>query len=626
MHRLKHISKQAFLVVTSFVLVGAAPLTAYAQEGGEKPESYTYDKATGRWNSDKWVYNAPTNTYIPAPPPPAPAPAPTPTTPAPTTPAPNPVTTETPKAAETQSGTQSTPTTDGGAKVESSQNMNDSTKIDNNSNIGNKLDSNAKSGDSAVTKNTKGGNATTGNASAETTVVNTVHSTVQGDTAGIAHFTADINGDVTGDIMLYPAINGATASSTTTVNSETGIKNTSNLKNDINLSATSGNALVNQNTEAGDATSGNANTVANVVNLINTIIAANKSFVGTINIYGNLDGDILISPEFIPQLLGSNASNAIDTSLSSSLNNNQQIINNIKLGAETGAANVSGNTSAGSAQTGDAATNLTVLNLTGREVNASNSLLVFVNVLGTWVGMIVDAPGATAAALGSGVIDNKTTINGELAVGNNETITNNITLASQSGNADVTENTQAGNAKTGNATASANIANISTSKFNLSDWFGVLFINVYGKWIGSFGVDTEAGNRVMALSGDAVPPRQEETALGSPGVRLGFIPKSAKSSPTLTSAQPMQTLASSESAPAGGSMPSMSQTEAEQVDEFIRKATAYSQPGTVKQEERAKSDMTNAIMMAIGSVVTLAGATTAVSGNKHGFFGRRNRN
>ena len=38
----------------------------------------------------------------------------------------------------------------------------------------------------------------------QATVINSVHSTVDGDTKGIAHFTADINGDVTGDITLGP--------------------------------------------------------------------------------------------------------------------------------------------------------------------------------------------------------------------------------------------------------------------------------------------------------------------------------------------------------------------------------------------------------------------------------------
>lgn len=625
MYRLKHITKQAVLLIAAFVLVGAAPITAYAEGGDKEPqETYQYDSQNEKWNGSKWVYDAPTKSYIPTP---APAPTPTQTTPSPD---PTPVkdestsTEQTPQAAGGPSSSGS-----GKATTEATQDINQSSTVNNNTNANNNLDSHAKTGDASVTKNTKAGGAATGNASAETTVINTVHSTIQGDTAGIAHFTADINGDVVGDIMLYPAIEGATTKTSTTVNSGSTVNNTSTLTNNIDLGATSGNALVNGNTEAGDATSGNANTVANVVNLINTIISANKSFVGTINIYGNLDGDILISPEFIPQLLGSNAStsNDIDTSLSSSLNSNQQIINNIKLNAETGNANVANNTNAGSATTGEAETNLTVLNLTGREVNASNSLLVFVNVLGTWVGMIVDAPGATAAALGSGVIENKTVINGDSTVNDNASITNNITLTSNSGNADVTGNTTAGGAKTGNATASANIANISTTKFKLSDWFGVLFINVYGKWVGSFGVNTEAGNRVTALGGNAAPP-PDSTALGAPTARFGFIPGGSgggtqKINPLFGGTGNIDITGPSQAQ--SSETPQITPAEAEQIKVYMqREADAAGQENTAAKT-KSVNDMTNAVMMAVGSVVTLAGATTAATGGKRHFFGHRNR-
>jgi hypothetical protein len=76
----------------------------------------------------------------------------------------------------------------------------------------------------------------------------------------------------------------------------------------------------------------------------------------------------------------------------------------------------------------------------------------------------------------------------------NNSINNNLTLNSLSGNALVTDNTTAGNATSGNASAAANILNLSNSSFALTNWFGVLFINVFGSWIGSFGINTAAGN------------------------------------------------------------------------------------------------------------------------------------
>jgi len=396
----------------------------------------------------------------------------------------------------------------------------------------NMLNSTAKSGDAKVKDNTYAGNATTGDATATTTILNNVNSSMtNSNNQKAASFVSDITGDVYGDIILQPMLlkamleAGATnASNNTTVN------NTNQFTNDINLNAASGNASVKDNTNAGNATTGSANTVANVMNLVNSMVSANRSFVGTVNIYGDLDGDILVAPDFIPQMLASNkdvssSSQTSGTSTAVNVNDTQTIVNNVALAAESGKAAVLNNTNAGNAMTGDAKTNTVIFNLSGHEIIASNSLLVFVNVLGKWVGVIVDAPtGATAAAIGSGVTTNKTMAPDlTITTNNNTLITNNINLNSQSGDATVANNTNAGSATTGDATASANIGNIVGSQLGLSDWFGVLFINVFGTWHGSFGVDTAYGNPIVSDSGDA------STKTGQSAVKamkvIEFIPR-----------------------------------------------------------------------------------------------------
>jgi len=508
MRWMKLLVQRIVLYVLALTVVGSSmPMMVFASEyGAEKPRrTYSYDVTSGRWNSASWVYNPVTKQYMPAL---------------------KPSDSSTSAAADTTEASidDASGSTDGNAQAATDIDASSETSVHNDSKVNNNLRSDAKTGDADVAFNTKAGGAKTGDASSETIVINSVHSTVGGENAGVAHFTADIYGNVLGDIVLGPAIKNATVSNDVNVSDKLDINNNTAIVNDLSLRATSGDANVNHNTKAGDATSGNAHTVASVLNLINTIIAANKSFVGTINIYGNLNGDILISPEFIPQLLASNADlvTNVEVPVSANLSNDQSIINNIKLEATTGDATVQGNTGAGSAKTGTATTNLTVLNLTGHEVNAENSLLVFVNVLGKWIGMIVDAPGATAAAFGSGVVNNNINVSAEADINNNASITNNIDLVSKSGDASVVGNTSAGNATTGNATASANLANISTSTFDLTGWFGVLFINVFGTWIGSFGVDTKAGT-VVPIGGMA---RSEKNAKGAPNLRFGFIPKS----------------------------------------------------------------------------------------------------
>jgi hypothetical protein len=119
--------------------------------------------------------------------------------------------------------------------------------------------------------------------------------------------------------------------------------------------------------------------------------------------------------------------------------------------------------------------------------------------MGKWVGVLYSAPkGSTAAAIGGG-ITNSTSIpaSTDVEATTDQAINNNIKLAAVSGDATVTNNTTAGNATSGDAMAAANILNILNSTFSLADWFGVLFINVFGTWNGSFGINTSAGNPML---------------------------------------------------------------------------------------------------------------------------------
>lgn len=516
MQKFKNIAQVCLVYVAALVLVGSLPITAFAQTPISIPptvteetpptapvppeRTYTYNETAKRWESDKYKYDTAIGKYYEVPPAPAPVPAPS-------------------QVAAPASPTISQP--------ESAVQVNNTTDVS----LDNKLTSNATTGDATVSKNTRAGDATTGDAAAIATFMNSINSSVgTSNGADFASFVTDVVGDVHGDIMLYPMLLKAmleAANKPKVTDTKLTNETNSKIKNDIELNATSGDATVSGNTHAGSATTGTANTVVNVMNFINSMIAANGSFVGTINIHGNLDGDILVAPDFLPQLLASNAKSSLAPTNTIDVSNKdtQSIVNNVTLVAETGDANVTKNTNAGNATTGDASTNLVLLNLSGHQVVASNSLLVFVNVLGKWVGIIVDAPtGSTAAALGNGV-KSHTHTSPSLTVDNttNSHITNNIDLTSKSGNATVDSNTNAGNATTGNATASANIANISGSQLGLSDWFGVLFINVFGNWHGSFGVDTAHGT-VPISGGVGARPGIAKQLNGQSGA-IAFIPK-----------------------------------------------------------------------------------------------------
>jgi hypothetical protein len=483
--------------------------------------SYSYDCAGQQWYVTEWHYSPARGIYVQQTVPGNP-PAGTGTgCPAPVVPSGpvvvDPATIDSNKTVDTDGdGIFDSPTTpetlalaqlNGGSAINLDGTLN--TTINNNTTalMNNGIISFAGTGNALVMGNTTGGSATSGNAQAIANIINMLQSSsnILG-TPDMITFTANINGDVNGDLLLDPAklstVQPATIS--TALDNNLTINNSLDaaINNNIDLDAVSGAATVANNTTGGNATTGNADAVANIVNILNSAVTAGRSFLGVININGNLNGDILLPPNFVDTLLANNVPHytvntaAINSDVTVNNTNDSTINNHVNAGAQSGSAGVTGNTTGGNATSGLANTDLTVFNLTGSSVVASNDLLVFVNVLGTWYGMIMNAPaGTTAASLGGGVTAN-TTINNDATLNNSNTeaINNNVNVNAKTGNALVNHNTTGGNATSGDATASVNILNMINNSLSLNGWFGLLFINVFGTWNGSFGVNTAAGN------------------------------------------------------------------------------------------------------------------------------------
>ncbi len=492
----------------------------------EQP-TYTYNDTSGQYDYATWDYSPAAGAYklvkqSTATPPagavvvgaPAPAPAAAVTSSDPT---PN-----------TASAQQQSASSNGSTSVNTDA-TNDAT-ITNNSSAGvtNTIGSVATSGNAIVLGNTTGGNATSGNAVTQADVINMLQSSSNalGGGTNVATFTYTIDGDVIGDLFFDPSliskVQGDTSVDNTLTNNLT-INNTSDatITNNLNLATNTGDATVADNTTGGSATSGSATTIANIVNSIQSSITAGKSFVGTVNITGNLNGDILLPADFVDQLVASNVptvsvtapsstnSNTTNASNTTTVNNStdQTVHNTVNSSAQSGDASVAGNTQGGTATSGKATTNVTAFNLTGHKIIAKNSILVFVNVLGKWTGLIVNAPaGATAAQLGGNVTQNSTLTNtSTMNNTTNQTINNNVNVSANTGDATVNHNTTGGNARSGDANTAVNLLNIEGSTIQLSDWFGILFINVFGTWNGSFGVNTDAGTVFAGKGGDEGP-------------------------------------------------------------------------------------------------------------------------
>lgn len=540
---------------------------------------YSYDCTTGKWTMTSWDYDAATGQYnddrVTAS---APAGATTdcPVTssgsstggssPASTTPPSGSNASPTPNNSSASGGTSTNLAANGvanpsGGSSNTTTSSNGTTYVNNGTTAvnTNTITGVATSGNAVVLGNTTGGDAASGDVQDEANIINMLQSTSNalGTGSNVITFTDNINGDVDGDLLLDPASlgvvqpaslnnNSTAATNNVTINNSTD----ATMNDNINLAAQSGDATVADNTAGGNAITGNAQAIADVVNMLNSAVSAGQSFIGVININGNLNGDILLPPDFVNQLLADNvptvnvtvpgSSNTGDTNTSTNTtvnNTNKEGINNqVNSNSSSGQATVSGNTAAGGATSGQATTSVTAFNLTGSNVIGANDLLVFVNVLGNWVGMIMNAPaGATAAELGGGINSATTTAASNTNVNNNtdEQINNNITVGAQSGNATVSHNTKGGDATTGNASTAVNLLNVEGSTLSLSNWFGILFINVFGSWDGSFGVNTAAGDPPGATSATSVTPAEASVILSHNPV-FGFVTHSAPASGSST--------------------------------------------------------------------------------------------
>jgi hypothetical protein len=420
-------------------------------------------------------------------------------------------------------------------------------------NVINTLQSGAASGNVGANSNTQVGSAATGAASVVANLINLLASAWSWSNGNLSFFMQNICGDQLGstttcnnNVNLNPTstasgsggtLGGTATTSSTGPNSTNtaGTSNTSGLNvnaqstgsitNNVNLAAASGNASANSNTSAGNVSSGPASAEINILNLINSMITSGNSFFGILNIFGNLNGDVLFPSGFLNGLLtsgstptssagasntgpGSNNQASISNAGQATVNNtnNEGISNNLGLNADSGTASASSNTSTGNVGTGSSNTTESLFNLANSSIFGNNAVLVIVNVLGHWIGKIMNLPGGNTesalltdnATVGSNQTGpnskNNTAVNNTSNANINQqsdgTITNNVNVNALSGDASAKDNTAVGNVTSGKTNAVASVANIFNSVLNVSHWFGVLVINVFGNWVGSVGTGT----------------------------------------------------------------------------------------------------------------------------------------
>lgn len=310
------------------------------------------------------------------------------------------------------------------------------------------------------------------------------------------------------------------------------LMNSATVNNNNTQSSTSGDANIMGNTTGGNALTGAATVVTNLLNLLNSMWTWSSGgfsyFVN--NVWGAQHGDINLN---IPtpsggggmaggcgnslntnQNTGPSSTNTAATSCNSDITvnsaTNATINNNVDMTATSGNATVSGNTHGGNATSGNAVAELNIVNLINTAIGAGQTFFGLFNIYGDLNGDILfpglSLNGALASQSGPTIVSNDTTgpnsTNNASASNSNSftlndnstaTINNNINATATSGNAGVTGNTHGGSATTGSATTDSSIFNLFNSSV-FGDNAVLVLINDMGRWVG----------RIMNLGGGAM--------------------------------------------------------------------------------------------------------------------------
>lgn len=412
----------------------------------------------------------------------------------------------------------------------------------NSAKVGNNVSQTALTGKSSTSFNVGDSTLTTGNANVSGTAITGVNTNLSN--VRVSEFNVVDNQK--GDLVLSPeafassciagcsgsglsAVNiGNGASSTNTTNAvnnsnvNTNQTNSAGVGNNLSLAANSGDNTGSFNTGGNTViNTGDANVSANSLTFANNNLAGGVTY-GVVNIYGNLEGDIVL-PEFASvggsqnssQTTGNGALSTNTASSNSTTNNNTfqnndlTIANNVIVDGTTGNNGSNDNTSGNTTiNTGKTTTDTNVLNIANSNISDGTWWLVLVNQAGNWMGKLLGGPDGANVA-GSPGTDIKTDANGQITAtngagssnttnvssttntnttqNNNADIQNNLNLSANTGGNKTDFNTGGHNTiTTGDSNIIANLVNFVNNNISGNGRLVVTVVNVFGSWAGDF--------------------------------------------------------------------------------------------------------------------------------------------
>ena len=308
--------------------------------------------------------------------------------------------------------------------------------------VNNDLYLTSDSGSNIASGNTGGDSyIATGDASVAGNVLTFINNNLAGN---VILGVVNIFGDLIGDIILPESVLSAFAcatcgGNTTLVNSGNGSNSDNNVSSDqtaidttsqVNVADIDNNLILDANTgdnsasgnTGGDAyiTTGNADVIAQVLNIANNNIIGGDWWLVIVNRAGQWIGQIVGAPQganfagsagtefavsengqITAVNSGNGAGSASDASVNSNTNNiinqtnNADVNNNIYLSANTGKNSTNDNTGGDNyITTGDARVIANLVNFVNNNIVGGKLLVTFVNVFGSWMGDFV-TPGHT---------------------------------------------------------------------------------------------------------------------------------------------------------------------------------------------------------------------------------------
>ncbi|KKQ60940.1 MAG: putative secreted protein, periplasmic copper-binding protein (NosD) family [Parcubacteria group bacterium GW2011_GWE2_38_18] len=377
----------------------------------------------------------------------------------------------------------------------------------------NGIDTNASTSDNAIANtvsnptstSTPGSNGSstgstidTGNIDIANAVINLVNNNIIG--SGV-QYLVNIFKNLIQDIDLSGGGQSTPSESLNITNS-----NASTINNKIVIKADTGENIIASSTGPSLIQTGDIKIANDVINMANLNIVGNGWFFAVVNIFGELDGDIVL-----PAMLEEESAAAASTTESNlshprhqrkirkaatefliTNKNNTELNNNINVNANTGDNTISSSTYQNIIKTGSVNANVNAFNLVNYNVYSNSWKFCKINIYGTWDGVIQGLP----AGYGYFEDENGVTIYEELSDyeknqlyskfllsnDNNASTTNSIEIDANTGKNLILDGS--GEIKTGNIDITNNILNFINSNFIGDNWQFSL-INVFGNWKGN---------------------------------------------------------------------------------------------------------------------------------------------